>query len=794
VGVGVGAGATTASAQSSAPIGHGAASGHAAGSPPASVAAAGPAVPPTAQAGTGGAPTLPQVAHQTPTPHPGAATPGANPQPSQAEPTAQKGDFGTLMSQLPGDPTSLPTVRVETREVPAASPEVSSPPGQPGQANIVVAAPELQKARLEAPTELIRTRGSAPAPAETPAAQIPTGVSVTGVTPQPDDDPDEALPTSFRPKPIVGPRRPAVEGASAPARRASSVAGPPAVPRPASQVASTPSAAPPAASEVRAPATRPDRVPTHVAIDFGGRWTRVGYLAGDRLELVRVAGQYFVPSMVAARPAGGIATGVEARSIGLEQANRAIQLTAALSAVKGSGLDPGTAQRLPQLKLGPSGQLMVALGDVDIALKELLRAFFEALANATAELGAGAMRAVLAAPLGLDPAADEMLAEAARAAGFESVRVIPEPLAMVHAYRLDAQPIDSVLTVDLGSSHVGLALVRRGKDGFSVVAQKRDGTISAGELDTRVVDLVLEELLKQEQEDRRADNGVRLRVIEAVERARTQIRRDQMALDIRVPLSAPNAPGPVVEKMVKLPRSRIYQSAEPVIERLMVAIRELFQTANVHPKSVGAVIVAGSAGSFPPLVQALQTMAQKDPLTTLPATEVVARGLAAAGIEDTSAQSAAGAKGATDTLDSAIGIGLPGGRFRPLIPQGAKLPVKLSRKHATTRDGQTEIELSVYQGGGEFVQGCTHLGTLQLTGIPKAPRGDVQVDFDIELSTEGVVTVTLSEESSGKKVRFRAGTLQTPAEKRPRGGVEDLSDPTKAKQKVGLFGRLLGKK
>ena len=45
-----------------------------------------------------------------------------------------------------------------------------------------------------------------------------------------------------------------------------------------------------------------------------------------------------------------------------------------------------------------------------------------------------------------------------------------------------------------------------------------------------------------------------------------------------------------------------------------------------------------------------------------------------------------------------IGIGLPGGRVKTIIERNTPLPARKQYGLATTRDGQTEFELVVFQG------------------------------------------------------------------------------------------------
>jgi molecular chaperone DnaK len=332
--------------------------------------------------------------------------------------------------------------------------------------------------------------------------------------------------------------------------------------------------------------------------------------------------------------------------------------------------------------------------------------------------------------------------------------------------------------------------LRRGRDGFAVASSKIDLSISAASLDERMVQLVLDDLARHGSEELARDPEIQRRLLHAAEAARKDIqtKRDQtVELGVSMP-EAGGASGVMVERSFKLPRSRVYQAVEPVVDKVIEVVRAVLGDAGISPRALGAIVLGGAGGAFPSLVQALTALAGKEPAHAHPPSDVIARGLARF-----DARPAPKRGERPSSLGAGIGIGLPGGRFRPLIPAGAKLPSKLSRKHATARDDQTELELAVYQGGAEFVKGCVHLGTIALDGIPRAARGDVQVDVDIEVDADAVVSITLSEETSGRKKRLRVASEQTPPERREqlkRAVVEDLSDPTKAKQKKGLLGRL----
>jgi molecular chaperone DnaK len=443
-----------------------------------------------------------------------------------------------------------------------------------------------------------------------------------------------------------------------------------------------------------------------------------------------------------------------------------------------------------------NGRVIVKLADRSFDLKDLLVALFSSLRPAIVQyVGEEMARVVISIPNDLSQEARALLKEACDDAGLTVAQLCLESDAIIRAYRLDEQQIDSVLVVDVGATHAGLTLARRTNNVFEVVASRWYDSLSASEIDAKVVDLTLQELAAQAKEDHTDDAASRIKLLEAVEKARIDIRRNA-TVELKVSLPAPGGASNVgIERTIKLSRSRIYQVTEEVVQKLCVRVQEMLKEAGVHPRALGATVLAGSAGLYPPLIQALSSLTSKDPLASIPPPHAFALGLARQGAAIERAESAS----QPDRLAAAIGIELPGGRFRPLIRGGEPLPVTLKRKHATTRDDQTEIELSFYQGEADLVRACTPLGKVAISGVPRGDRGAHSIDVHIEIDMDQVVNIVLTEPSSSTSVRMLSATQRTPdgrraeVQQQQKAIREKNEAATKQPPKKGFLSKLLGR-
>lgn len=104
-----------------------------------------------------------------------------------------------------------------------------------------------------------------------------------------------------------------------------------------------------------------------------------------------------------------------------------------------------------------------------------------------------------------------------------------------------------------------------------------------------------------------------------------------------------------------------------------------------------------------------------------------------------------------DVTPLSLGIETLGGVFTKLISRNSTIPTKKSQVFSTAADGQTQVEIKVFQGEREIAAANKLLGQFQLIGIPPAPRGVPQIEVAFDIDANGIVNVSARDRGTGKE-------------------------------------------
>merc|ERR1719272_1908537 len=104
-----------------------------------------------------------------------------------------------------------------------------------------------------------------------------------------------------------------------------------------------------------------------------------------------------------------------------------------------------------------------------------------------------------------------------------------------------------------------------------------------------------------------------------------------------------------------------------------------------------------------------------------------------------------------DVTPLSLGIETLGGVFTRLINRNTTIPTKKSQVFSTAADNQTQVGIKVLQGEREMAADNNLLGQFDLVGVPPAPRGVPQIEVAFDIDANGIVDVSATDKSTGKK-------------------------------------------
>ena len=94
-----------------------------------------------------------------------------------------------------------------------------------------------------------------------------------------------------------------------------------------------------------------------------------------------------------------------------------------------------------------------------------------------------------------------------------------------------------------------------------------------------------------------------------------------------------------------------------------------------------------------------------------------------------------------DVVPLDIGLALPDGRFKVVIPKNTTVPVKQTQIFTTHKDSQTSVQLTVMQGDNSKAAENELLSKINFHGLPAMPKGQVKIEVTFAVDTEGILVV-----------------------------------------------------
>ena len=337
--------------------------------------------------------------------------------------------------------------------------------------------------------------------------------------------------------------------------------------------------------------------------------------------------------------------------------------------------------------------------------------------------------AVVTVPAYFNDAQRQATKDAGQIAGLEVLRVINEPTAAALAYGLDKSDNAVIAVYDLGGGTFDISILEMQKGVFEVKSTNGDTHLGGEDFDIKLIDYILKEFHKETGTDLSNDRMAVQRIREAAEKAKIELSSTTQT-EINLPFITADATGPK-HINTKLMRSQFESLVDPLIQRTLEPCKKAISDAGVKASEINEVILVGGQTRMPKVGETVKSIFGREPSKGVNPDEAVAIGAAI--------QGGVLAGNVTDILlldvtPLSLGIETLGGIMTKLISRNTTIPTKKSQVFSTAADGQTAIEVKIFQGERELVRDNKLLGNFNLVGIPPAPKGvpQIEITFDID--------------------------------------------------------------
>ncbi|HOW34292.1 MAG TPA: molecular chaperone DnaK [Methanoregulaceae archaeon] len=366
--------------------------------------------------------------------------------------------------------------------------------------------------------------------------------------------------------------------------------------------------------------------------------------------------------------------------------------------------------------------------------------------DAEAYLGEKITKAVITVPAYFNDAQRQATKDAGKIAGLDVLRIINEPTASALAYGIDKEKDATVLVYDLGGGTFDVSILTLGDGVFEVKATSGNNFLGGDDFDKRVTDYLVEEFRKKEGIDLRTDPIAMQRLRDASENAKIELSQ-KMKTTINLPYITTGPSGPKFLD-IDLTRAKLEQLIGDLVESTVQPVRQALADAKMKPEDIHHVLLVGGSTRVPLVQETIKKILHKEPDKGINPDECVALGAAIQGAVLTGE-----AKDIVllDVTPLTLGIETLGGIATKLIERNTTIPTRKSQIFSTAADGQTSVEIHVFQGERALAKDNFTLGRFQLSGIPPAPRGIPQIEVTFDIDANGIIHVSAKDLGTGNQ-------------------------------------------
>lgn len=358
-------------------------------------------------------------------------------------------------------------------------------------------------------------------------------------------------------------------------------------------------------------------------------------------------------------------------------------------------------------------------------------------------------KAVITVPAYFNDSQRQATKDAGKLAGLKVLRVVNEPTAAALSFGIDSKEKSKkgiIAVYDLGGGTFDISILDIEDGVFEVRSTNGDTHLGGEDFDNVIINHLVETFLKDnpgcQKETVINSKETMQRLREAAETAKIELSHVHTT-KVEIPFLVNN-----YHLNMELKEEELDNMTMHLIKKTLNPVKKALKDADIEPEDVDEVILVGGMTRMPKIRALVKDIFQKEPNTSVNPDETVALGAAIqGGVLSGEIKNVL----LLDVTPLTLGIETFGGAFSPLIPRNTTVPVTKTEIFSTGVDGQTGVDIKVYQGERGLVRDNKLIGDFKLTGIQPMLKGIPQIFVTFDIDADGIINVSAAEKSSGKE-------------------------------------------
>jgi molecular chaperone DnaK len=492
-------------------------------------------------------------------------------------------------------------------------------------------------------------------------------------------------------------------------------------------------------------------------IDFGTSTSEIAYVDDDGKIIIvpNHLGELITPSVVYINKDGTPIIGREAKERALVEPDNTFLEVKRLF---------GTDTKLTALH--PPGSKNKVYSPVDIAAM-IIRYLTDC---AEKHSGQPVNSAVITVPAYFTDSQRKDVMAAGAAAGLEVDRIINEPTAASLDYGINhMRDCKYMLVYDLGGGTLDVTVLELFEGVVDVKSSCGNCTLGGKDFDQAIMDHIIKIIKKRDKADVFNsfinDTRAMMRIKLAAEQCKIALSSEsEYTIELPFLYSRNGNPVGYSEKITRttfeaMIRDKIYSTEHQIKTALF--------DANLNADDIDLTLLVGGSTRIPLVSKFLDETFGITPESAVDPDLAVVRGAAiqAGVLSGTLGENAIILTDicphslSTEALMS-IGYDIKEVLCDILINRNTTLPASASKIYITSRDNQSKVHITAYQGESIFPDENYMLNCFELSGIPKAKAGKEQINIRFEYDLNGILTVSAEIVSTGKSATVIVDTSQ----------------------------------